>query len=705
MEVTQTIAYLVETQHLDAAIKFAFEQEENRPSAELSLYILYLLARKGENAELIIRSHLLSKIEEPFKILEKLLSLLSNKGRFDLVIEIFKKVNTGAKTVNLNVLNAQALTMLGFYDQAEKELRKIHEEKQSTSFSLGISKLALKAKAPQLAIEVAAQTQNVADTENVSRLIDIALAKKQLGNLDGAVKTLSKLDPNQNREIAYLLTRLHIDMKNFHLAEYFLESVLCVKENSDEQLINLMWDFLSAKGDGQKLRAFAELVQETKKTNWSNKLLIKTYHVLGLKEEKAQQVEQDLAVSHYWLASKAMTSLYKRNITETEVFDTHINAAKRFNSSQNASLDIPVGRRIRIGYLSSDFKQHSVFYFLYPVLKNHSISKVEIFAYYSGKKFDAYTQKIIEVVNHWRPVAHLDTDALVEVIRNDKIDCLIDLNGNSEGNRLDAIAQRSAKIQATWIGYPATTGVQNMDYRFTDNYVDDIPTNQKYYVESLVPLSDTNFSVYLPPLDAPEITELPAIRNGHITFGSFNNFVKIDEETLEGWADILSSIDNSRLLIKNKSMHYDCVRKKIYETFGKRGIERERILIAAKTTTVNEHLKSISSVDISLDTYPYSGTTTTCESLWMGVPVITLKGNNHRSRVSAGLLNMLNMNNFIADTREEYLLSAIENAGNLKMLSEVRLNLRAVMRNSPLMQYKEFTVNLENTIKKLCETK
>jgi predicted O-linked N-acetylglucosamine transferase (SPINDLY family) len=338
-----------------------------------------------------------------------------------------------------------------------------------------------------------------------------------------------------------------------------------------------------------------------------------------------------------------------------------------------------------------------------------------------------------------------------ELIRRDQIDILVELTGHTAGNRLDVMAHKPAPICVTWIGYPNTTGLPTVDYRITDEIADPSETKQEY-VESLVRLPGS-FLCYSPPQDAPEVSVAPCVQNGTITFGSFNNLAKVNDKVISIWCTILKkglsflscsapflpsnllffsfSVPGSRFLMKCKPFACVSIRKKFLERFEAEGVETKRIDLLPLLPTTSEHLSSYSMVDVSLDTYPYAGTTTTCESLFCGVPVVTyqrVKYPFHAHNVGASLLSRIKgMEKFIATSESEvssagffpvphhsyfffsflfptifqYIDIAIKTASDLKALAELRKNLRSMMLASSLCDGKSFVKGLEDVYAKM----
>ncbi len=358
--------------------------------------------------------------------------------------------------------------------------------------------------------------------------------------------------------------------------------------------------------------------------------------------------------------------------------------------------------KIRVGYVSGDFYTHSVCYFLEPVLQNHDRRKFEIFCYSVGRSHDATTDRLISLVDNWREMVAMPPVDLWQQIIKDQIDILVDLSGHTADNRLGAFSLRAAPIQVSWIGCPATTGLPEMDYYLTDHYCDPSGMTEQFFTERLCRFSRT-FCCYLPPLTFPQISFSPCIRNGYITFGSFNNFAKVTQRQIKLWARILAAVPSSRLYLKSMSLGSSWVVNDVLEQFATKGVAKERLLVRGITETPQEHLGEYANVDIALDTYPYHGTTTTCEALWMGTPVITLAGNTHVSRVGVSLLENAGCPELIATSEEQYLQISVALATDLERILLYRKELRSRLATSPLMDAQGVTRELEEIYQQIYE--
>jgi predicted O-linked N-acetylglucosamine transferase (SPINDLY family) len=351
-------------------------------------------------------------------------------------------------------------------------------------------------------------------------------------------------------------------------------------------------------------------------------------------------------------------------------------------------------RRLRIGYVSPDFVNHAVAYFFEPVLSAHDRGRFEITCYSDARVPDDVTLRLRGRSDRWREIAGQSDEKVAALIREDGIDILVDLAGHTARNRLLVFARKPAPIQVTWLGYPNTTGLDAIDYRLTEA-ISDPPGNEAWHSERLIRLPES-FSCYQPSVDSPAVGPLPAVSAGNVTFGCFNHLAKVTPPAIELWSRILRSEPSSHLLLKSRGLADPETAARVREDFDGHGIERDRIELNGEELSMTRHLDLYNRVDIALDTFPYNGTTTTCEALWMGVPVVTLAGRTHVSRVGASLLTHLGQPEWIAESSEAYVNCCRDLAGDLPRLADIRTTLRELMRSSPLCDGPRFTRNLEN---------
>ncbi len=352
-------------------------------------------------------------------------------------------------------------------------------------------------------------------------------------------------------------------------------------------------------------------------------------------------------------------------------------------------------RILRIGYLSSDFRRHSVVHFITPVLEAHDPECVCVHAYYTGRSRDEWTERVARAVDQFCLAGKMTDEELHRKIIQDQIDILVDLNGFTRGHRVEVLMRRAAPIQVSWIGYPGSTGLDVMDYRIVDAVTDPEPDASAHSSEKLLRMEPV-FSVYLPDSGLPDVASgAPALKNGYVTFGSFNALPKLNPQLLKLWGKILSRVDGSKLLVKNKMLDHPPVRNDVSAALAAVGIETQRQILLGRVDPPHDHMKIYNRVDLCLDSHPYNGTTTNCDSFVMGVPVITLTGKRHASRVTTSQLRALGLDMLAAADSDQYVDTAVRLAENPVMLGNIRRDLHQRLRDSALMDYSGFTRQLE----------
>ena len=366
-------------------------------------------------------------------------------------------------------------------------------------------------------------------------------------------------------------------------------------------------------------------------------------------------------------------------------------------------------RRLVVGYISPDLYTHSVSYFAAAPLSLHDPARVKLIVYSATPREDEQTKLLREAVDRidgtWRDCAALSERQLAETVRADGVDVLVELTGHTANNRLGTMALRPAPVQVTWIGYPNSTGLTTVDYRITDAIADPEDTCQEF-TEKLIRLPRC-FLCYTPSVNAPPVAPTPCVASGFITFGCFNTLAKVTPIVRALWARLLKAVPNSRLLIKAKPFACQVVQQRFLNSMAALGVESWRIDLFPLAPATGHHLTMYGRVDIALDTFPYAGTTTTCEALYMGVPVVTMRGACHAHNVGASLLTAVGLEDqCVTDSEDEYIASAARLA-NPAVIAELRTGLRERMLNSVLCDGRSFVRNVEDTyvglFRKWCE--
>jgi len=477
----------------------------------------------------------------------------------------------------------------------------------------------------------------------------------------------SPTSPLYHREIASLYQKQNLFKKSeYHLLQALKYDPDCV-EAMNSYAVNL-------KNQGRNQEAYNLLNQATEKRNdywdiYSNKLFLLHF----MQDQSPSSIFQE----HVKYGQQLMSEFRP----QTHIF--------HYNKSS----------KIRIGYVSPDFKRHSVAYFIESILRNHDQKKFSVYCYANVKQPDEVTQSFHKLRVKWRDIYEIPDNDVIAKITTDQIDILIDLAGHSANNRMTLFAQKPAPIQITYLGYPNTTGLPSIDYRITDRIADPnqlIPLN----TEKLLYMNPC-FLCYTPQTYTP-IKKQP--RSNRIIFGTFNTLAKMNDQVIKVWAEILKQLPQSSLLLKNKSIT-DCeIQVNIQNKFQTYGINKNRLIFKPYINDPVEHLLLYQNIDIALDTFPYNGTTTTFEALWMGTPVIGLIGRSHVSRVTYSILSALGLSDLMGQNEGEYINKAIQLAKDFRLLQYLSSHLRPMMQQSILTDGRTFTQRFETLIIKMMES-
>ncbi len=446
--------------------------------------------------------------------------------------------------------------------------------------------------------------------------------------------------------------------------------------------------------------------------------------------DKAVTLLQSLAAQHphdpLIAGNLAAAMNYAPNLAPSDILRAHT----RFGAALAANLpppnpppitDADPDRVIRLGIIIPDLTKHSVAYFIRPVLERLDTSRFNLFIYYTGTPKpghaaaptakDAGLAPEWPIATHtarfiaWEPLPRLDT-----LIRADRLDMLMDLCGMSSQHRLPLMHVKPAPIQLTYAGYPNTTGISSIDYRIVDSHTD--PQGSEAFASETLLRLDPCFLCYTPPLDAPDPTGGSAhfTRPGEsvsrpVTFGSFNHLPKLNDPLIQLWARILNAVPDSRLILKAQGLHHPDARRELEQRINAAGVASSRLRLLPPTPSRADHLNLYAQIDIALDPFPYHGTTTTCEALHMGVPVLTLSGNTHVSRVGVSLLRSLNLTQLIASNEDEYFRIATSLAHAPDRLHSLRTSLRPTLQSSPLCDEPAFASRFQSLLRTIWQAR
>jgi protein O-GlcNAc transferase len=496
-----------------------------------------------------------------------------------------------------------------------------------------------------------------------------------MGQLDRAIETLRKgleADPKSAQAHALLAT-CYMQAKDLDRVEHAYKAALDLDPNHPEARTNYA-AVLNTLGRPQEAVAF---LRETARLHPRHPGVLTNYCVALNYAEGIDPEETRQAHGHY---GQVLMSLPGQVQTA-------------WPNPRNAD------KRLRVGIVSPDLWEHSVGYFVRGLLENKDKKQVEYLVYATAARNDAVAQRIAAAADASRDMSRANDQQLLQQIRQDQLDILLELSGQTQGNRLMALRQRAAPVQVTYIGYPNTTGVPTIDYRIVDSLTDP-PGAERLATEKLIRL-DPCFLCYTPPQNAPEPAPPPSAEQDFITFGSFNALKKITPGVVALWSRVLHEVPRSRLVIKAGGLESPRAREHLASLFKQQGIPEIRLDLLGKNDSKREHFEAYSALDIALDTFPYNGTTTTCEALWMGVPVITRVGGVHAARVGLSLLSAIGLRDLAADADDEFVDAAKRLAADAPRLRSLRESLRLRMSASPLCDAPRFARRFEAALRQV----
>ncbi|MDH3584078.1 MAG: tetratricopeptide repeat protein, partial [Phycisphaerae bacterium] len=542
---------------------------------------------------------------------------------------------------------------------------------------------------------------------------NLAIALKNLGRLEqaeGHFQQALRLQTDYFQALTNL-GNLYQDMGRWAEAESAYAKALEIRPNYAEGWLNLGTCYQTLDRLDQAMRAYRRVLEIRPDHAGAHNGVGFVYHRKGLLEEALQFYRRACELDPQHAAAQSNVLVVMNYFDADAVEDPR--AAHEAWCRQHAGAGAQPAphfanvadpdRRLRIGYVSPDFRRHSVAFFIEPVIAGHHRQQVEVFCYSNVQRADAVTDRIEGLADHWRDIRYLDDQKAEALIRDDGIDILVDLIGQLANNRLPLFARRPAPVQMTYLGYPNTTGLPTIDYRLTDVHADPPGLTAAMHTETLVRL-EGGFLCYQPPADAPPVSALPAATAGHVTFGSFNNLLKLRPPVIALWARILAAVEGSTLTLKGRGLDDRQTQDHFRRQFKAQGVAEDRITLLTHVASTEDHLGLYGAVDIALDPFPYNGTTTTCEALWMGVPVVTLAGDRHAGRVGVSLLHAAECTAWIADSLDAYVQIAADLAADISRLGEIRRDLRPRMQASRLMDAEAFTGELEATYRQAWRT-
>lgn len=527
----------------------------------------------------------------------------------------------------------------------------------------------------------------------------------ELGKLEDSIfcyKKAFEIKPDDVR-VVNNLTDIYNRLKKFDEAEEMARKTLELTPNLAEAHGNLGNVY---KNQGNYEKAEFHFKEALKSHPEDSKIL---YHLGAtlLFSNRAQEAASHLKKSmeqdptfHHAHSSYVYALNYFEEPTKQEIFEAHCDWGKQQSKGVQDNtwswIDRNPDKKIRVGFVSPDFRAHVVALFIQQLFSHYDKKQFEFYGYAEVANPDGFTSKFMGQLDGWRTTIGLTDEMVYETIKKDKIDILVDLAGHSAGNRLVAFSMKPAPVQVSYLGYINTTGLNTIDYRFADEWVNP-EESQQFYSEKLYRLPNS-FTCYEPIHPCPEVTETPALKNGYITFGCFNNTNKLTPKVIELWCGILKAVPDSGLLLKSSHLADEDTCKRFLNLFSEYGISKDRVQLEGPSE-IYDYMAAYSKIDIALDPFPHNGGTTSHDALWMGVPMISLEGDRYVSRFGVTILNNLGYPDWIAKDEEEYIEIAKNISSNIDQLNDIRLNLRQKMASSPLCDGKAFAGHFGNAIK------
>jgi protein O-GlcNAc transferase len=538
----------------------------------------------------------------------------------------------------------------------------------------------------------------------------IGLVEYERGNVDTAVRwwnELARLEPGNPEPHINLGTLRQKEHRHEQAVSHFRDAV---RRAPDDLGANLKLGLiLSTTGHVSEAMQIGErLARLSPNRPEGFSLLANGLHEQGLCEQSRAAFDEALSkkTDDTTLIGNALfSSLYSDALSDTEILKIHSELSLKLHqlATQN---DEPVrctvrirdaGSRIRVGYLSPDLLKHPVGYFVEPILTYHDRENFEVICYSDNASTDELTKRLRNLELTWHECSAWSDGRLEEQIRSDELDILIDLCGHTAKNRAMLLARKPAPILATYLGYPGKTERPANDWLIADHHL--CPSEQKIDSHERIARLGNCFLCYQPQPDSPDVAQPPFEKNGFITFGSFNHLAKLTDSTIRLWSRVLDAVPDSRLVLKALPLADKETRDLTQRRFADCGIDTTRIDPLPPTVPLSAFLAEYSRMDIALDTVPYNGGTTTCDALWMGVPVVTLPGGRFCSRMGASVLSSVGLKEFVATNSNDFVRLAAALAADTQRLRTIRSSLRNQVQDSLLCNSEEFSRNFEETIR------
>ena len=526
-------------------------------------------------------------------------------------------------------------------------------------------------KAGQFEPSIAALRRAVALAPNwADGFIGLGNAFREYGRLDEARQAMERaltINP-LNVEACANLAVIHQERREVDLAIELCRKALALRPKLPQALNNLGRSLLDAGLIDEAITSYRESEAIAPSPMTGSNLLF----ALHLHPDSDPQSLRD--------AHSRWNSMYAAALAPTDV---------SFPNDRNPD------RTLRVGFVSPDFHNHPVGRFMQPLLEHHDRRQFQAICYSDSRHRDDTNRRLRAAADTWHDTGPLSDDRLGNLIRNDRIDILVDLALHTEGNRLLVFARKPAPVQATYLAYCSTSGLATMECRLTDPYLDPPESDESIYCERSIRIR--SYWCYEPPAESPPVGPLPALQNSFLTFGCLNSFQKVNVPLLRIWSQILQNVPSSRLMLYSYEGRH---RRRVLDLFAADGIDPARISFVGPQPTP-KYFQQYNAIDIALDTFPYTGGTTTCDALWMGVPVVTLAGKTAVSRGGVSILSNAGLPECITHSREQYVDTLITLTRNVDRLADLRAMLRQQLKNSRLMDAPGLTGDMERAFRRM----
>jgi len=665
------------------------------------------------------------RIEESLSTMQKLVDLEPNNseihnnfgisfhkiGRLDDAEKSFKQA-IKLKPNLIEAYNNLGVTLqeLGKLEEAEKNYKQailLQPDNAKSYKNLGftlrkLGRLAEAEKSYQQAIKFKPDVFTVHD--------ELGLIFQELGKLDEAEKSFKqaiKLNPiyakaHNNLGITFQ------ELGRLEEAEKSIKKAIKLKPNSSEPYNNLgvIYQELGKLDEAEKNYKYSIDLNPNSAETFSN--LGVNFQELGKFEEAKKSYKQAIKLKpNYTKAISNLLFLYSGFDYNPSIY---LHEAKKYNeilkkivkSKFLSWLCKEKPEKLRVGFISGDLRNHPVGYFLENFLSKITKSNLELYAYPTQFKSDDLTLRVKPFFSAWKPLIGISNEAAAKLIHSDAVHILIDLSGHTSNNRLPIFSWKPAPIQISWLGYFASTGVSEIDYILGDPYA--TPHEDKsHFTEKIWQLPETYLCFSKPNIKL-DVGPLPALSNKYITFGCFGKIARITDNVISTWSKILLDTPSSKLFLKDSSFSKDTMKEIIYKKFSLVGISKERLILEGKSPR-DEYLKTYNRIDIALSPFPYGSVTTSAEGLWMGVPIIVMKGSYFNSRLGESIINNANLSEWIASNEDDYVFKAIKFNNKLDDLAKLRSSLREQVMSSPLFNSERFCNNFEVALRDIWNIK